>query len=155
MSDQDSKDYFWRGPVRTIERARSIISWTGWVFVVIGFLPLLSSLAGGRTSSRDFVGGVILAVMFAAPGGILLTRRNVLSASILVGLTGVLSILSIVLIATVGATSGSLSFIVILPVVGFWMPLTALAWRGFVATRALRRIRREGGAAVQLAATFE
>jgi ABC-type proline/glycine betaine transport system permease subunit len=115
------KGRFWSGPVQTEENARYLISVVGWIFVAVGVVTLV--------------------VILAVPGGFLLTRKNRVSAAVLLVLSGLLFALSVAMFTySVAIGVPHAVFMIILPL--FWGPLAWMSWRALRAATFLRSLRR-------------
>ena len=146
----EDADHFWRGPVRTRERAVAIIRTTGWIFAGLAALAVLGLIQGGAlqlqspSSQRTFLGTLVLVLLLGMPAGFLLTRRSRAPAIILLGLSILTSVLSLGIGIALVTSHVSASAVVIVPVFLFWSGLTLLSWRALRAANALRRMTSEG-----------
>jgi hypothetical protein len=125
---------FWWGPITTEANAKNIINVVGWLFVGIG---LLGFLPGGPYGIRA---GIATFVITAGPGGFLLSRKNRISAGVLLALVASLSAISIV-IGVYSFLRGDTFAASMLPLLLIWGLLTWICWRAFRATRFLRGLK--------------
>ncbi|NEX92725.1 hypothetical protein [Caulobacter sp. 17J65-9] len=153
MDDQD-REYFWRGPVRTRAHALKLISGAGWTFVVMGGLFSLPSLLNAPTT-RDLSGMITILLVMVVPGAFLLNRRSRAAAIAMLVVPALFSIVFLVL-PFILVFSGAGLAMSLAPLVGagMWGLLALLAWRAFQAARALRRLNADDYVAADVAESF-
>jgi hypothetical protein len=150
----DQKEYFWRGPVRTPIMAVRIIRWTGWVFVILGAASVISTLNSLDGGPESRIGGLVLALLLAAPGGVLLMRKSRTPAIMLLALNAVI----VLTMTAVGfkflrhPSGDTLPYIFPLLI---WLTPLWLAWRAVRATSAFRAMRSNQTAAENTGEVFD
>jgi hypothetical protein len=133
---------FWSGPIRNRSQAELILNWTGWVFVSLGALGLVSALMTPRAFHlRTLIPALVIALCFAAPGAYLLSRKSAAAATALLLVSVALIAVSLVSILEIGEIG-----IIGIPIVAVGLAVDALlitlCWRACRAARAFERFER-------------
>jgi len=82
----DTKEYFWRGPIRSAEHAVRTIDGVAITFMIFGGLALAPILNAATT--RERFATLILASLIGLPAGFLYKYKNLASARTLMGVIG-------------------------------------------------------------------
>ena len=137
--DTEPKGRFWIGPVISAAQARRIIAVTGWLFVAMGVVVLLTSLPLVRAGGRSLGAALGVSLLFSVPAGFLLAMKSRAAAIVLIAMSA---------ISVLGGLSFAAKYLADRPAMAvggligvlFWAILGALAWRAFRAAAALRRL---------------
>jgi hypothetical protein len=139
-------EYFWRGPIRTSHKARDVIKWASWIFIVFGFECFCFSVTDSKGNlvpekTGDLIGDIVFCLgLFMISAILLLTTRISLAAGLLF-VASISLVVSTLFLATDFIFSGVDGKMKAAPV--FLAPLilllglTLLSWRAFKATRVL------------------
>lgn len=136
-----TKEYFWRGPVRSAAQAGWITSTVGWIFVGLGSVDLLPLIEGGGLNPRAHTVSVVVAFLLIAPGVLLLTTKARAAAIATLCIAILMTVLGVVLAFSLAGAAGSAGIPIIIGAMAVSAILLTACWRALKATQELHRAK--------------